>query len=136
MQALIKIVISTTYGNIAKKYETFPELLMPRTITKKMQIQANNSQSVNFQSGIPIPSEMSSFSLITSFLQHNMSENKYLLKDLHKAIICYVKKSSALLKDTSPRTSEGARGDESTQVSSHESRHVAQGSSDANDEIK
>uniref|UniRef100_A0A1B0ARE3 Uncharacterized protein n=1 Tax=Glossina palpalis gambiensis TaxID=67801 RepID=A0A1B0ARE3_9MUSC len=56
-------------GNMAKKYEAFPELLTPRIITTKTQNQDMNKPTTSCQFGAPMPSSMFSFSLNTSLLE-------------------------------------------------------------------
>lgn len=63
------IIRMTIYGKIARKYATFPELLIPRDMTRNIIIHATNKHNVNFHSGQPIPSSMLSFSCKTTFLQ-------------------------------------------------------------------
>lgn len=54
------------YGNIAKKYDAFPELFIPLIRTSVIQSQAPAKHNTSFQSGVPIPSEISFVSLSTS----------------------------------------------------------------------
>lgn len=49
-----------TYGNSAKKYEAFPELLTPFTMIKNTTIQEARRHIANGKLGYPTPFEMSS----------------------------------------------------------------------------
>ena len=111
---------------MAKKYENFPELLTPRTITKNMQTQARSSHNANFQSGKPIPSEIFSFSLITSFLKIKILK----IISFNKIKKTHVKYNSELLilKLVPSFMITGFLSDEFTHCSSQESLQYDQGS--------
>ena len=68
VNALINKIMITTYGKSAKKYEAFPCDLMPLTKTKNIITQASKSHRDSFQSGQPMPSDMSFFSFKISLL--------------------------------------------------------------------
>lgn len=58
-----------TYGNRAKKYEAFPELLTPLIITAPMNSHDMARAIANFQLGAPMPSSIFDFSFKTIFLE-------------------------------------------------------------------
>lgn len=74
---LISKMNKIMYGNIAKKYEAFPELLTPLINVNEMQIHANTKHKTNSQFGVPIPSSIESFSFRMSLLKR-----EYLIDDL------------------------------------------------------
>lgn len=68
-----------TYGNIAKKYDAFPELLIPFTSSPVTAVQQTSKHKANFQSGDPIPSSMFGRIFITVFLKRFVITTNYIL---------------------------------------------------------
>lgn len=78
VKARVRRIPRTIYGNMARTYDAFPELLTPFTKQTNTIAQDSTKKRVRLKSGVPIPSSMFAFSFRTSLLKiRNKSVNKY-----------------------------------------------------------
>lgn len=72
-------MIITKYGNTARKYEAFPELLTPLMRIPVTHIQASTKQTQSCQFGLPIPLSIDVASFKISFLKKKLIYKKNLI---------------------------------------------------------
>lgn len=102
VQARISKINKITYGKIARKYEAFPELLIPLISRPVTAVQQTSRHKTNFQSGNPIPSSMFGRRFIIVFLKMSSIYFLVTFRITHQSYVKYKSADGTTLPLPSP----------------------------------